>query len=587
MIRYPFLLSLALVALVGLAVGGAGSVLSAEELVRPPREQVEVVQGSSGVVASDTPLASDVGRDILAKGGNAVDAAIGVAFALQVTWPEAGNIGGGSFMMIAPPDEEVVCVNYREKAPANVDANSFVNWTKRHHIRMAGVPGTVRGMALAHEKYGQLPWHEIIAPSITLAREGITVDPYLAYSLNSVLSLDYIQQLPRFAEFRRVYGHPDGRRWRPGEKLVQADLAKTLTLIAQQGPSVFYEGSIAEKIAAESERGGGLITREDLRQYTAQLLPAVEGEIGPYTVCGAPLPSSGGTTVLLHLRMLEALDFPTQSDAYWTTQQVHLLTEVMRRGFRERAAWLGDADFVTVPSDLTSPAHAQKLASTIDPHQATPSEEIAGNIPLSEGPYESMETTHFSVIDKNGLAVSNTYTLEGTYGCRIVIPETGMLLNNEMGDFNWYPGYTNREGKIGTPPNLLEPGKRMLSSQSPIIVRQNGKAKLLIGSPGGRTIINTVTEILVQTLLLERPLDEAINGPRFHHQWFPDSIRLETVDEGLFDAMKPKLEAMGHEIEPLDAWRQGSAHGIVVDLDTGVAQAVADWRRGGGARAVE
>ncbi|MEW4565455.1 gamma-glutamyltransferase [Bremerella sp. JC770] len=536
---------------------------------------------------SETPLASQVGRSILARGGNAVDAAIGVAFALQVTWPEAGNIGGGGFMMIAPPNEEVVCINYREKSPANVHTKSFVNWTKHRHIRMAGVPGTVRGLALAHEKYGQLPWKDIIAPSIVLARDGIIVDPYLAYSLNSVLELEYIQQSPRFAEFRRIYGRPDHRLWQPGEKLVQSDLAKTLTLIAGGGPSAFYEGTIAEMIVAESKRGGGLITSEDLRQYTAQVLPAVQGEFGPYTICGAPLPSSGGTTVLLQLRMLKALEFPSQSDSYWTDQQIHLLTEVMRRGFRERAAWLGDADFVTVPSDLSSQQHARELVATIDPQHATSSADIAGGIPLAEGPYESAETTHFSVIDQDGLAVSNTYTLEGTFGCRIVVPGTGMVLNNEMGDFNWYPGHTDRDGEIGTSPNLIAPGKRMLSSQSPTIVRQDGKAKLIIGSPGGRTIINTVVEILTQTLILERPLDEAIDGPRFHHQWFPDAIRFETVDNGLFEELKPKLEAMGHEIEVHDTWRQGSAHGIMIDLDTGVAQGVADWRRGGGAEAVE
>jgi len=561
--------------------------LSADEFSRPPREPVQVVQGKLGVVVSETPLASETGREILAKGGNAVDAAIAVAFALEVTWPEAGNIGGGGFMMIAPPDEDVVCINYREKSPANVHAKSFANWTKHRHIRMAGVPGTVRGLALAHEKYGKLPWKEIIAPSISLARDGILVDPYLAYSLNSVLDLEDIQQLPRFAEFRRVYGHPNGRLWQAGEKLVQPDLAMTLTLIAESGPNVFYEGAIAEKIVAESKRAGGLISADDLRQYTAQALPAIEGEFGPYTIHGAPLPSSGGTTVLLQMRMLEALDFPTQPENYWTVQQVHLLAEVMRRGFRERAAWLGDPDFVAVPSTLSTGGFACGLAETIDPLRATPSADIAGDIPLAEGPYESAETTHFSVIDKDGLAVSNTYTLEGTFGCRIVVPGTGMVLNNEMGDFNWYPGYTDRNGEIGTAPNLIAPGKRMLSSQAPTIVRQDGKVKLLIGSPGGRTIINTVTEILTQILILDRPLDEAIDGPRFHHQWFPDAIRFETVDNGLFEEMKLKLQAMGHAIEVRDSWRQGSAHGIMVDLDTGIAQGVADWRRGGGAKAVE
>lgn len=587
MIRRLVLFSLLLVGLVGLASRSACSLLSAEEISRPPRTSVDVAQGTLGVVVSDTDLASDVGRNILAQGGNAVDAAIGVAFALEVTWPEAGNIGGGGFMMVAPPDKDVTCINYRETSPANVNQLSFANWNERHHIRMAGVPGTVRGMEFAHQRYGKLPWKDIISPSIALARDGILVDPYLAYSLNSVLSLDEIQKLPRFAEFRRVYGHADGRLWQTGEKLVQPDLAETLSLIAEQGAKVFYEGILAEKLASAAKRGGGLITVKDLKAYTAQAIPAMQVDFGPYTVYGAPLPSSGGTTVLSNLQMLAALDFPGPSEEFWSVEQVHLLTEVMRRGFRDRAAWLGDTDFVTVPSYLTSTDHARELASTIDYRRATKSADIAGEIALAEGPYESSETTHFSVIDKDGLAVSNTYTLEGTFGCRIVVPGTGIVLNNEMGDFNWYPGYTDREGQIGTPPNLIEPGKRMLSSQSPTIVRQGGKAKLVIGSPGGRTIINTVTEILTQTLILDRSLEQAIEGPRFHHQWFPDVIRLEAASNGLFEEMKPKLESMGHQTQLQEGTRQGSANGIIVNLDSGVAQGVADWRRGAAARAVE
>ncbi len=450
--------------------------LSAQEAnPRPPREPVKVAEGKQGVVVTDTPFASQVGHDILAKGGNAVDAAVGVAFALQVSWPEAGNIGGGGFMMIAQPDEDVVCVNYREKAPASVNEYSFDKWKEHHHVYMAGVPGTVRGLALAHEKYGKLPWKEIIEPSIVASRDGLEVDAYLAYSLNSVLMLDYIQKGDRFAELRRVYGHPAGRPWRAGDRLVQPDLAVSLTLIAEEGPSAFYEGPIADKIVEEMERSGGLMTKQDLKDYTAKVQAPIKGEFGPYTIYGASPPSSGGTTVLITMQIIEALDFPVDQQDYWTADQVHLLTEAMRRSFRERAAWLGDPDFVTIPQHLITKEHAEKLAKTIDPYKATPSTEVAGDIPLSEGPYESPETTHFSVIDKDGIAVSNTYTLEGTYGCRVVVPGTGFLLNNEMGDFNWYPGYTNHEGAIGTKPNRLAPGKRMLSSMSPTIVLEDGK----------------------------------------------------------------------------------------------------------------
>ncbi|RCS53891.1 gamma-glutamyltransferase [Bremerella cremea] len=582
--RRRAIVSLSLVCLTLLIIPVA--TLAQEANPRPPREPVKVATGKQGVVVTDTPFASEVGRDILAKGGNAVDAAVAVSIALQVSWPEAGNIGGGGFMMIAQPDEEVVCVSYREKAPAAVDEYSFDKWTDEHHVFMAGVPGTVRGLALAHEKYGKLPWKDLIEPSIVASRDGLKVDGYLAYSLNSVLLQDYIQKGERFAELRRVYGHPEGRPWRAGDTLVQPDLAVSLTLIAEEGPKAFYEGPIADKIVEEMKRGGGVMTKQDLKDYTAKVQTPVKADFGPYTIYGAAPPSSGGTTVLIQMQIIEALDFPTDQKEYWTAQQVHLLTEAIRRGFRERAAWLGDPDYVTIPEHLLTKEHAKKLAETIDPYKATPSTEIAGDIKLTDGPYESPQTTHFSVIDKDGVAVSSTYTLEGTFGCRIVVPGTGFLLNNEMGDFNWYPGYTNHEGKIGTKPNRLAPGKRMLSSMSPTIVLQDGKPKLLIGSPGGRTIINTVTEILVQTLVLNRSLEEAIDGPRFHHQWFPDEIRFEKLDDGVFTKIIPDLEARGYKVDP-GRGRQGCAQGIIVDTETGVAKGVGDWRRGSSALAVE
>ena len=552
---------------------------------RPDREPVDVAVGTQGVVVTDTTVSTDVGHDILAKGGNAVDAAVAVAFALEVSWPEAGNIGGGGFMMIAPPNEDVVCVNYREKAPAAVNEYSFDKWTDDFHVRMAGVPGTVRGLALAHEKYGKLPWKDVVQPAVELARDGIEVDGYLAYSLNKHLNLEYMKNKPQYAEFRKVYGNPDGYFWKAGDKLVQPELAETLSLIAEQGPSAFYEGKIAQQIVAEMKRSGGLITAEDLKNYTAKIQPTIAGQIGPYTVHGASPPSSGGITVLIQLQILEALDFPKNQSAYWTADQVHLMTEAMRRAFRERAAWLGDPDYVEIPEKLTTKAYAAELAKTVQMDKATPSADVAGDIPLAEGPYESPETLHFSVIDKDGLAVSNTYTLENTYGCRMVVQGAGFLLNNEMGDFNWYPGYTDDKGRIGTKPNLLAPGKRMLSSQSPTIVRENGKAKLLIGSPGGRTIINTVSEILVQTLMLDRSLEEAIDGPRFHHQWFPDQLRVESTNEKLLNPIKADLKARGHKV--VTVGRQGSAHGIIVDTKTGEAKGVADWRRGGASRAVK
>ena len=564
----------------------ARSGLGETRLVRPMRQPVEVASGKRGVVVSDTVVASEIGRDILAMGGNAVDAAVAVAFGLAVTWPEAGNIGGGGFMMVAPPGEKVVCVEYREKAPAVVNQFSFIHWENRLHARMAGVPGTVRGMWLAHKKFGKLPWKSVVEPAVRVAREGFTVDAHLAYSLNSVLQSKSVQTDPRYAEFRRVFGHPEKRLWKTGDRLTQPDLAVSLQLIADQGPAAFYEGRIAKQIVREMKRGDGLISEKDLQQYRANIHPAIEGSFRGYTIYGAPPPSSGGITVLMQMRMIDKLDLEVDRQKFWTADQVHLMAEVMRRSFRERAAYLGDPDFVTIPKKVLDANYAYQLASTIDPNKATPSAEIAGEIPLSEGPYESPQTTHFSIIDANGMAVSNTYTLEYSWGSRIVVRGAGFLLNNEMGDFSWYPGYTNREGIIGTKPNLLAPGKRMLSSQTPTIVKRDGKVRLITGSPGGRTIINTVSSILVQTLLFERPLQEAVDGPRIHHQWFPDLIKMESDDHGLFESMKEELVRRGHHVYHPKNRRQGSAQSIEVDTRTGVATGVGDWRRGGAARAV-
>ncbi|HCS51147.1 gamma-glutamyltransferase [Rubinisphaera sp.] len=559
---------------------------SAEDIVRPERAAVDIAESHSGIVVSDTDIASQIGADILAQGGNAVDAAVAVAFALAVTWPEAGNISGGGFMMVAPPNEEVVCVEYRETAPACVDEHSFEKWQERHHAQMAGVPGTLRGLELAHKKYGSLPWDQLVKPSIRIAREGIVVDEYLAYSLNRVLTLSSIKNEKRFAEFRRLYGKANGELWQAGDLLKQPDLAITLEIIAEQGADAFYTGGIAKKIVAEMEEQGGLITAEDLKNYKANIRPAVSGQVNGYTLYGAYPPSSGGITVLLQMRMAEAVGLEMDPENYWNADQVHLLAEISKRAFRDRAAYLADPDFSSIPEFMFSNQYAQKQAEKISRNQATSSIEVAGEIPISNLPEESLETTHFSIIDRNGMAVSNTYTLEGTFGCRIAPKGTGFVLNNEMGDFNWIPGYTNQQGRIGTKPNLMNPGKRMLSSQSPMIVRKDGEVALIIGSPGGRTIINTVTQILVQTLLFDRPLVEAIDGPRFHHQWFPDEIKFESDDQEQLTRLTRSLIDRGHTISRPKGWLQGSAHGIEYDPLTRTAVGVADWRRGGKAVAV-
>jgi len=551
--------------------------------------QVDVATSTKGMVVSETPEATRIGRDVLAEGGNAVDAAVAVAFALAVTWPEAGNIGGGGFMMVAPTDGEVVCVDYRETAPAAATEGMFVDNPNRYHHRAVGTPGTVRGLFLAHATYGRLPWRRLVEPAAKLARNGFEVDEHLAASLNRVLDEFDVREDDRYQELRRCYGHPQGRPWRTGGTLILPDLAATLALIAEQGPDAFYQGRIADQIVAEMQSGEGLITREDLAGYEAKIRPAASAEIKGFEVFGPPPPSSGGTTVLLILRMLDEQGLEPAPEDYWNPGQVHLMAEAMKRAFRERAAHLGDPDFVGIPNHLYDDEFIAESARSISLDKATPSSSLAGDIELSEGPYEGESTTHFSVLDGDGMAVSNTYTIEQPYGARVVVRGAGFLLNNEMGDFNWYPGYTNRRGKIGTDANLLEPGKRMLSSTAPTIVKRDGKVVLLTGSPGGRTIINTVSCILVQTLLFGLPLEEAIQGPRIHHQWFPDVIEVEHLDGLRWEQLLTELRSKGHTVKesPRRDGRQGSAHSIGVNRESHIMTGVADWRRGGKALGVE
>ena len=551
--------------------------------------QVDVATSTKGMVVSETPGATRIGRDALTEGGNAVDAAVAVAFALAVTWPEAGNIGGGGFMMVAPKDGEVVCIDYRETAPAAATRDMFVDNPNRYHHRAVGTPGTVRGLFLAHATYGHLPWSRLVEPAVELARNGFEVDEHLAASLNGILQRSGVRENDRYQELRRCYGHPQGRSWRPGDKLVLPDLAATLASIAKQGAGAFYQGRIAGQIVAEMQSGEGLITREDLAGYKAKIRPAISAEINGYEVFGAPPPSSGGTTVLLILRMLERRGIAPDPDSYWNAEQVHLMAEAMKRAFRERAAHLGDPDFVRIPKQLYDDEYVGELARSISLDEATASSSLAGDVPLSEAPQEGESTTHFSVLDGDGMAVSNTYTIEQPYGARVVVRGAGFLLNNEMGDFNWYPGFTSRSGKIGTEANLLAPGKRMLSSTAPTIVKRDGKVVLLTGSPGGRTIINTVSCILVQTLFFGRPLDEAVQGPRIHHQWFPDVIEIEHMDGLRWEQLLTELRSKGHMVKesPRRGGRQGSAHSIWVDQETRLMTGVADWRRGGKALGVE
>ena len=527
------------------------------------------------MVVSDSAAASRIGTAIIAKGGNAVDAAVATAFALAVSWPDAGNIGGGGFMMIRPADgKEPICIDYREVAPLSMHAKSFNRTDTTFSHKAVGVPGTVRGLAFAHQKYGKLPWKELVTPAAKLAKDGVQVDRPLADSLNSVLSEDRVREQSRFAEFRRVFGHPQNREWRPGDQLKQPDLANTLKQIAQIGPDAFYLGEIAEKIVQEMRRGDGEISKDDLEAYQAKSRSIIRGNYRGYTILGAPPPSSGGTCIVEALNILECFDLAKHSRYHPTT--VHLIAESMRRAFADRAMHLGDPDFVEIPKHLTEKSYARKLASEIKATRATPSHQIGP--PISE-PDESPDTTHFSIVDAEGMAVSNTYTLEATWGSRIVVRDAGFVLNNEMGDFNWFPGETNVYGRIGTKANQLNGGKRMLSSQCPVIVERDGELIMVTGSPGGRTIINTVLCILINLIDFEKSPVESVASPRMHHQWYPDRILLEKLNNPPHSEIADRLTEMGHNVADRPA--QGSAHTVAIDPENQTRIGISDFRRSG------
>lgn len=535
----------------------------------------EPVVGRNGMVVSVCPRASAFGADILKCGGNSVDAAVAVAFALAVTFPEAGNVGGGGFMLVHPGGgREPVVVDYREVAPATATRELFATLDSRLGHKAAGVPGTVRGLALAHQRFGRLPWKAVVAPAVQLARNGFTMDASLAASLNRIVS-----RSPSFHEFCRVYGKDGGRKvWRKGDLLLQTDLARTLQMIADGGGDAFYGGRIAELIEAEMQKAGGLIAKEDLASYRAKFRTPSHTVFRGHDIYCPPAPT-GGIVLVQMLNVLENFDLAAQGR--WSARTNHLIIEAMRLAYFDRACYLADPDFVRVPERLTSKEYAAGLAAKIDPNHAGSSERLAQSRQIALTP-ESDHTTHFSIIDSEGMAVSNTYTLEQSYGSRVVVRGAGFILNNEMGDFGWKPGYTDRRGTIGTEPNLIDPGKRMLSSQTPTIVARDGSPVLLTGSPGGRTIINTVLQVVLNVVEFDMNLAGAVDAPRFHHQWFPDRVVFERQTATLHPALMPRLAEFGHKVAP-PITHQGDAHSISVDRQTGEIHGVADLRRNGSA----
>jgi gamma-glutamyltranspeptidase/glutathione hydrolase len=533
------------------------------------------VASKTGLVVSSSDVASDAGTGVLGRGGNAVDAAVATAFALAVTHPTAGNIGGGGFMIVRAPDGRATTFDYREKAPGRSTPTMYLGPDGQINRSLTdtgylapGVPGTVRGLALAHKRFGKLPWRDVVMPAVELAENGFVMSASLARSLNSEL-----RRMKPYPASVAAYGKPGGGQWAAGDRLVLGDLGRTLRAIATDGPDAFYTGWIADRIAEDMAANGGLITKADLAAYEAKERAPVEGTFLGYHVISMPPPSSGGVALVEMLNMLEALEIQKQPRG--SAAAVHLVTEAMRRAYLDRARFLGDPDFVEVPvATLTSKAHARALIRTIDMARASISVELGKDIVTVPQGGEADETTHFSVLDRNGMAVSNTYTLEGGYGSHVVVKGAGFLLNNEMGDFNKRPGTTNLTGDIGTPANLIAPGKRMLSSMTPTMLVRDGKVALVTGSPGGRTIINTVLNIVLNVAAWEMNGRQAIDAARSHHQWLPDRLTIEA--DGVSDEVLAALKSLGHDVARQG--RQGSAQSIWIDLATGTPYGIADRR---------
>ncbi len=533
------------------------------------------VPAESGMVVTTHHLASQVGVDILKAGGNAVDAAVATSFALAVVFPAAGNVGGGGFLMYHGADGEVTAFNFREKAPLAATVDMFVgddgmpDSDNRHvNLLSTGVPGTVAGMVLAHERLGRLPWADLVEPAVRLARDGFP------YSWDMRTTGDWLRSLadedPVYDAAVAAFTKGDDGNYAPGELFRQPDLARTLERIRDGGHDGFYKGETARLVADFMARHGGLITEEDMARYEAQELTPIHGTYRGYDVYGMPPPSSGGIATVTMLNILEGFD--VASMGHNSAAYLHIVTEAMRRAFADRAQYVGDMDFnPDLPlSTLTSKDHASRLRSTIDLLAASESDSSAFNgIQIQE----SEETTHFSVVDAEGNTVSMTYTLEHGYGNKIVVDGAGFLLNNEMGDFNPVPGYTDRRGNIGTAPNQVAPEKRMLSSMTPTILAKDGRPFMAIGSPGGRTIINTVVQVILNVVDHGMNIAEAVEAPRIHHQWLPDRTSFEP---GISPDTRRLYEMMGHTV--YDRNRQGRAMGIVIDLESGIRWGAADSR---------
>lgn len=520
---------------------------------------IRSIPAEHGMVVAQEKLAARVGADILRQGGNAVDAAVATGFAMAVTYPRAGNIGGGGFMVIhLAGRNEDVAIDYRETAPQAATRDIFLGADgkpdpdkSRNSALAIGVPGTVGGLALALAKYGsgKFTLAQILKPAIDLARDGFIVTDDTSDTLT-----DMYRRMSRWPNSAKTFSHADGTPLHEGDRLIQGDLAATLTAIAEQGPRGFYEGAVAEKLVSGIKKAGGIVSLDDLKSYQPVIRVPIRGTYRGFDVVSMPQPSSGGVVLLETLNILEG--FPMSDMKQGQAASLHVMIEAMKRAYADRARYLGDPAFVDAPTQLLiSKDYAARQRATIDLARATPWTDVRN----AKQPHEGDNTTHYSVVDADGNAVSNTYTLNFPYGVGLVAEGTGVLLNNEMDDFTAAPGAANAFGLVGFEANLPGPGKRPLSSMSPTIVLKDGKPVLVTGSPGGSRIISAVTQIIVDVIDYKMDIAAAVAAPRIHHQWLPDEVRIE---RGFPDDVLAELRAKGHRlVEPLG---YSSANSIVV-----------------------
>ena len=537
----------------------------------------EPVRAQHGMVVAQEPLAADVGLEVLKKGGNAVDAAVAIGFALAVTHPSVGNIGGGGFMLIRLANGKTVFIDFREAAPQKASRDMYLddkgNPTKDSIFgwRASGVPGSVAGFALAHKKFGTQKWQELVDPAVKLAAEGFVVSPTMVHSLaseNTSLSTD--------PESKRIFLR-DANPYKAGETLKQPELAETLERIEKLGAKGFYEGVTAKEFAAQMQAHGGLITEADLKAYKAIERTPLESDYKDFHIITAPPPSAGGVGLLQMLGILSGTGY--ESDGPDSAKAVHYEAEAMRRFYADRSEYLGDPDFYNVPvKALLAKEYVEWRRKSIDPNHATPSEMIAPGLPKVQAAhvsqFENSETTHYNVVDSNGNAVAVTYTLNNLYGSGVTVPKLGFLLNDEMDDFAAKPGVPNMFGVVGGDANAIEPGKRPLSSMTPTIITKGGKLFMVAGAPGGSRITTGVMEVILDVLDFHMNPQEAVDLPRFHEQWKPDVLYLQN---GFPPQAAETLRSMGYEIKPIG----GVAIVEAIVVNNGTLEGGTESRRNG------